>query len=527
MRSLLVLAAAGLVAAPAAAQTVPDGFTVETLASGLSAPTAIDFLPDGRVLFVEQFTGRLRVFREGVGVQATPVLNVPGVAIGDERGLLGVAVDPDYPAQPYVYVHFTCATPPQVKIARFTLSGNLGGGGAGDLLADPLTELDFVDAIPDVNPDHNGGTVRFGPDRMLYASFGEDDVPCGAQDSTSLRGVILRVHRLTTPFVRASLPNRLSRAEVTPADNPFAAASDTNLRLVVALGLRNPFRFQVDKPTGMLVIGDVGDAAREEIDLLSPAPNIVLAPAPAAGPAPFGADFGWPYWEGTAVGGHRNDCGPIPPSLFAPIFDYDRTPQLFGAAIISAGMMRTTGGKVRGFPLDYAGNIFANDYYAGDLRRLTNVTGQWQLAEPVPGQAGGFWGTGFKEISDWRLGPDGALWFCRQSIGFTPGTGSIGRIAGPGTPSVPPPPYRLDLARNPSVDRVAIIAGAPGIARLRVFDLVGRLVRTLFDGHVPGTSVPIAWDGEDDDGHAVKPGMYVVSLESQGRRLTRTVIFLR
>src|SRR2546428_5653309 len=79
--------------APAYAQSVPDSFTVETLAPGLHAPCGFDFLPDGRVLFVEQLTGSVRSFKEGSGVQAAPVLSVPGVAIdGTERGLLGVAV---------------------------------------------------------------------------------------------------------------------------------------------------------------------------------------------------------------------------------------------------------------------------------------------------------------------------------------------------------------------------------------------------------------------------------------------------
>src|SRR5436309_2798193 len=79
------------------AQSVPDSFTVETLAPGLRAPVAFDFLPDGRVLFAEQLTANVRLFTEGSGVQAAPVLSVPGVAIdGGERGLLGLAVDLDF-----------------------------------------------------------------------------------------------------------------------------------------------------------------------------------------------------------------------------------------------------------------------------------------------------------------------------------------------------------------------------------------------------------------------------------------------
>src|ERR1041385_1517931 len=131
-------------AGPVRAQTVPNGFTVETLAPGLAFPTAIEFLPDGRVLYVEQFTGRVRVFTVGVGVQATPVLTVPGITAGGERGLLGVAIDPGYPARPYVYVQGDVAPPNHIRVSRFTLSGNLDGSGTGILVADPASRFDLL-----------------------------------------------------------------------------------------------------------------------------------------------------------------------------------------------------------------------------------------------------------------------------------------------------------------------------------------------------------------------------------------------
>src|SRR5262249_2631322 len=142
---------------------------------------------------------------------------------------------------------------------------------------------------------------------------------------------------------------------------------------------------------------------------------IIFARRFASGPATYGADFGWPYLEGTLPGAHRNDCGPIPTRLAAPIFEYDRTQQSFGAAVISAGMMRPPGGLTRGFPAASAGTTFASAYYTGALRRRAGVNDAWQIADPVPGQSTGSWGTGFGVISDWRLGPDGALWFCRQA----------------------------------------------------------------------------------------------------------------
>jgi glucose/arabinose dehydrogenase len=525
-----------LAATAAHAQSVPDSFTVETLAPGLSAPTGFDFLPDGRVLFVEQFAANVRVFKEATGVQASPVLSVAGVAIdGGERGLLGVAVDPEFPQRPYLYLHYTVASPHHIRIARYTLSGDLTGTGIGTLVADPASRYDLIDDIPDVNGNHNGGTVRFGSEGLLYASIGEDGVPCAAQDSISLRGVILRLVTRDLP----PGPGSAFRAQITPADNPFYAYADSNLRLVAALGLRNPFRFQIDAPTGQLVIGDVGENVREEVDLLSPAILYALARpfAVSVAGASLGADFGWPYMEGTLPGPNPNACGPIPSGLTAPVFDYDRTLQN-GAAIISAGASRPFQGKSRSWPVEYSGDLFASDYYSGDLRRLRYANGAWGIAPAVPGQpAAGLWGTGFGAVSDWRLGPDGALWYCRQSVGGVANTGSLARISGPGLPpaGVGPPtvaPLSLTLKNSPArgTARLGVIVG-DGPVTLRILDLGGRAIRTLLDRAVPhvpgGTEYTVVWDGMTGDGVAARPGVYVAQLEAEGRRAGLRIPFLR
>ena len=123
-----------ILALPVRAQVVPDGTNIEPIAAALSTPTGFDFLPDGRVIYVEQLAARVRVLAVGTGVQATPVLTVAGVNAGGERGLLGVAVDPRYPASPYLYVYYDLASPQSIRISRYTLSGNLTGTG-GDLVA--------------------------------------------------------------------------------------------------------------------------------------------------------------------------------------------------------------------------------------------------------------------------------------------------------------------------------------------------------------------------------------------------------
>jgi len=529
LRALAAPAAALLLTGvPASrAQDVPDGFTVETVASGLASPAAFDFLPDGRVLFTEQFTAFVRVVRPGSPVQANPVISVPGVAAGGERGLLGIAVDPAFPARPYLYLHYDVATPNHIRIARYTLSGDLAGTGSGDLLADPATRYDLVDNAPDNAGNHNGGTVRFVEAGVLYVSLGEDAVACAAQDPRTLRGVILRMRTDELP----PGPGAAFRAQVTAPGNPFASSADSNLRIIGAYGLRNPFRFQVDPTYGTLAIGDVGAAVREELSLLQPPVPIPAFGAPPSGSAPLGANFGWPWREGTVAG--PGGCGTQPPGLTQPVYDYDRTQQQFGAAIISAGFYRQRPSGADNWPADHDGDLFANDYYTGVLRRIKESGGVWSLAPPISGQpTAEAWGTGFQAVSDWRLGSDGALWYCRQSVNFQANTGSIGRVRGPGGLGVPPGTrLSMRLLRSPAVGVAELRVSAESVVRVRVMDLAGRPIRTLWEGWgvpaVQGYEFTLSWDGRTDGGELAPPGMYVAFVESAGRQASVRIPFLR
>lgn len=513
------------------AQTVPTGFSVVTMARDLAFPVAFGFLPGGRLLFAEQNTGRVRKMQSDGSVQTTPVISVPGVVAGGERGLLGLAVDPRYPAFPYLYVFHDAAGPARIRISRFRLAGDLTGTG-GDLLADPASRYDLVDDIPDNASNHNGGTLQFGLEGVLYASVGEDGVPCAAQDTVTLRGVIMRLRTDELP----DGPGRAFRAQVTPSDNPFVASRDSNERLVAAFGLRNPFRFQIDTLTGTLVIADVGESLREELDLLF-APvvfangNVRARPAVAIG-AGLGADFGWPQLEGYEAGAHASECNPAPAVLTPPTFDYDRTQQN-GAAVIAAGYSRPAPQGTANWPAAYDGDVFASDYYSGVLRRLERASdGTWGLAAMVPGQSDPVaWGTGFAGVSDWRVGPNGALWFCRQSDGVAAGTGAIGFIAGPGNPV--PPAVRLALtplgspAIGGTVFRVEVDRSLSG--SLTLYDSSGRVVRHW--SHDEYQRAPdglrVTWDGLDAEGRKLRPGLYLARLEAGGRVATVHVPLLR
>jgi len=516
--------------APAGAQRLPDGLVVDTLASGLAAPVAFDFLPDGRVLFAEQNTGIVRVFRSGAGVQATPVLQVPQVVAGGERGLLGLAVDPGFPARPHLYVIHSASPPAHTRVARFTLEGDLPGTAGGPLTADPASRFDLLDAIPDQASNHNGGTVRFAPDGTLIVSLGEDGVPCAAQDSTSLRGVLLRLETRTLP----PGPGLASLAQLAPPDNPFADAPDSNQRLVLALGLRNPFRVQVDRVTAQVVIADVGENLREELDLLA----LPGAAAGSPGVAAPGADFGWPYLEGTVPGAHRLDCAPEPTGLTAPVYEVDRTGQLGGAAIVAVGylwFLQPIGPAT--LPPRYQGDLFFSDYYSGAVVRLVHgaVNGMpvWSVAPPEPGQpTPDHWGVGFEHVADWRQGPDGALWYCAQSdAGFTPGTGVLARIRAATVPGPAEVPLALRLLNSPAVGSASLrFETSPGTdAHVTLLDATGRVVRRWGPSEfarVPGGR-GVFWDGRDGEGRPVRPGLYLARLESGGRSAVARVPFLR
>ena len=203
--AFLVLAPA---APPARAQaTLPDDFVDELVVGGLDLPVGMAFLPDGRLILVEQKSARIRLVVNGALAAVDPVVVVPGVRIvGPERGLLGITVDPGFPARPYVYVHCNDSSSLIIRITRFTVGGDLAFTGNGSLTIATSTRRDVINNAPDAQGNHNGGTVRFGPDGMLYASLGEDAAECAAQDTSGLRGVILRLDVSGIPAGGGSAP---------------------------------------------------------------------------------------------------------------------------------------------------------------------------------------------------------------------------------------------------------------------------------------------------------------------------------
>ena len=211
MRTLVTLCLGLALLVPLPAQLLPDGFIVETFASGLSVPVSLAFLPDGRIVVAEQFSGNVKVLAGG---SSAVVGTAPGVSPGGESGLLGIAVDPQWPLRPYLYAHYS-HTSGDLRIAMLTVTGDLSNPQSTNLSGSAWYTV--LDALPDLAPLHNGGTLRFGPDGTLYVSLGDDSIPCAAQDINLLQGKILRLDVSALPGGGAGPP---PRSLLVPPGNP-------------------------------------------------------------------------------------------------------------------------------------------------------------------------------------------------------------------------------------------------------------------------------------------------------------------
>src|SRR5947207_12906775 len=254
--ALVVAASFILVSARAIAANLPTGFTEVQVGSNLSgSPTAMAFAPDGR-LFVCQQGGQLRVIKNGA-LLSTPFVSLTVDSSG-ERGLPGIAFDPTFATNHYLYVYYTVATSPiHNRVSRFTAAGDIAAPGSQVV----ILELNNISSAT----NHNGGAIHFGPDGKLYIAVGENANGANSQTLSNLLGKILRIN------ADGSIPT----------GNPFYNIAAGNNRAIWALGLRNPFTFAFEPGTGRMFINDVGQSTWEEIDL-----------------GVAGSNYGWPITEG-------------------------------------------------------------------------------------------------------------------------------------------------------------------------------------------------------------------------------------
>src|SRR5256885_2207270 len=304
----------------------------QVFGSGLVAPIDLQAPPGDSRLFIAERPGRIRVV-QGAVLQTTPFLDISSrVTVQGEAGLLSFAFHPQYSTNGFVYVHFVENMPNttgDIVVERYQVSSN------PNVLQTPGA---LVIRIPhrDAN-NHYGGRVAFGPNGMLYLSTGDggggNNQFMHAQDATSHLGKLLRLDVSTSPYT-------------IPPDNPVFPGTARNENW--AIGLRNPFRYAFD--SGQLYIADVGQNAREEIDVVSAGASAL--------------NYGWSIMEGTlclAIGG---PC--TTPGLTAPVYDYDHTQ---GCSIIGGYVYR--GAAIP----ELQGQYLFSDYCRGFVRSLSFENG--------------------------------------------------------------------------------------------------------------------------------------------------------
>jgi glucose/arabinose dehydrogenase len=320
---------------------------LEPVASGLAFPLDFAAPPgDPSRQFIAEKGGRVRVLRDGVLLDR-PFLDLSGrVSGGSEQGFLGIAFHPGYPSDPRFFVNYTDLAG-DTHVASFRVSGN------PDVAAPSGADLFVVDQP---FPNHNGGGLAFGPDGFLYIGLGdggsEGDPLGNGQSLSTLLGKMLRID------VDRGSPYAI------PAGNPFLGTAGARGE-IWSYGLRNPFRFSFDRGTGDLYIGDVGQAAREEIDF-----------APRAS---GGQNYGWNRTEGTlcfATSSCNRD------GITFPIAEYGH----------DAGCAVTGGYVYRGTAIPaLQGEYFFGDFCSGFVRSLRvgggSASGQTDWPQLAPGDS--------------------------------------------------------------------------------------------------------------------------------------------
>jgi glucose/arabinose dehydrogenase len=341
---------------------------------GFSRPVQMIHAGDGSGrLFVVEQAGRIRLIDDGE-VVTTPFLDISDrVSCCGERGLLGLAFPPGFSSKRYFYVNYTGSGGDTV-VARYHVTGDPS-------VADPDSE-EMILAVEQPYSNHNGGQLAFGPDGYLYIGTGDGgsggDPQNNAQDRLSLLGKILRidVESGVDPYA-------------IPESNPFAGLDDAQPE-IWALGLRNPWRFSFDGPTGDLYIADVGQSSYEEVH---------VQPSSSTG----GENYGWRILEGSHCYG-SGSCDTT--GLELPVFEYDhslgcsitggfvsrsgRWPRLDGVYLFGdycsgrvwglrregdgweSQLLAETGLSISAFGTDDQGAVYVLDYGSGAVAAVTD-----------------------------------------------------------------------------------------------------------------------------------------------------------
>ncbi len=244
--------------------TPPSGdLQLQSVLTGLNFPVAMALAPDGRVFFNERLTGKIRIINQQWQLVATQFCQL-AIATSGEQGLLGLALDPDFANNNFVYVYHSASSPLRNRVVRYT-----------DSSGSCTQETIILDNLP-ASTNHNGGIIQFGPDGKLYVIIGDAENTANSQNVASLAGKVLRVN-----------PDGSA-----PTDNPFFSNANVNAKKVYSFGHRNSYGFTFHEHTGHLWETENGPSDNDEI-------NRVIS----------GGNYGWPTVRGIA--GNPNFRDPI------------------------------------------------------------------------------------------------------------------------------------------------------------------------------------------------------------------------
>lgn len=334
-------------------EITPKGFNVVLVATGVSNPTAIAFAPDGR-LFIAQQTGALRIIKNGK-LLSPPFIKLI-VSSRGERGLLGVAFDPAFSTNNYIYLYYTDSSGSNNRISRFTANGDVAVAGSEVVLLN-LSPLSGAG-------NHNGGNMVFGKDGKLYVGIGDNANSANSQNLDTYLGKILRIN-----------PDGS-----VPSGNPFTAGSEARRR-IWAYGMRNPFSLAVQPLTGKLFVNDVGQDMWEEINDCTSG----------------GHNYGWPLAEGMdSTGAFTN-----------PVYVYGHGEGSGLGCSISGGTFFNP--SATNYPSNYIGKYFYLDYCGRWIDMLTLKSNGVTRAPFVSSVR--------RYPVDMATGPDGNLYFLSRVVG--------------------------------------------------------------------------------------------------------------
>jgi glucose/arabinose dehydrogenase len=307
----------------ARAQRFPANFSGTQIATGLDA-IDMSIAPDGRIFIAEKL-GRIRIYKDGA-LLPVPALDIRArIDNHNERGVLAMALDPDFANNPYVYLHYTFIDNQAGnynRVSRFRVTGDL---------IDPNSEqvLIRIEKLLSVGI-HNGGGIFFQGGKLFILVGDNTAANHFPQAMNILKGKLLRIN-----------PDGS-----IPADNPFFNSTSGPLRSIYAIGLRNPFKGAAQPGTDRIFVTDVGGSLYEEINEVQP-----------------GKNFGWPMAEGFRRSGQQ-----VPANYQDPIGGYDHSD---GCSITAAGFYNPAQAK---FPSSYVGKFFIGDYCNGWLKTFDPVT---------------------------------------------------------------------------------------------------------------------------------------------------------